>query len=147
MDYIPGNLNVSRFILGSIHSAFSTKAQIWIRLCGGTYHSQDKRAPFSAEGLGVNTLIARRIIIDCVPAGVLGRRWPTSVVCSTCPEIGDHPTCVARAIAGGAKACHIHGGVMDFLYAQDRLDEIPSVIRMIRDNGLQAVLLLTIKSD
>jgi hypothetical protein len=56
----------------------------------------------------------------------------------TCPEVGDNKTCVSRAISGGAKACHIHGGVMDFLFAQNRLEEIPGVIRMIRDNGMLA---------
>ena len=41
--------------------------------------------------------------------------------------------CVTRAAGGRAKACHIHGGTMDYVFAQNKLDEIPPVIKMIRD--------------
>jgi len=56
----------------------------------------------------------------------------------TCPEIGNHEAGVLRAELGGAAACHIHGGVMDYLLAQKKLKEIPPVIRMIKDKGMLA---------
>jgi hypothetical protein len=52
--------------------------------------------------------------------------------------VGDHATCINRAASGGAKACHIHGGVMDYLLAQGKLGEIPDVIKMIHDQGMLA---------
>jgi len=56
----------------------------------------------------------------------------------TCPEVGDHETCIQRAYSYGAKACHIHGGVMDNLFAQHKMDEIPASLDLIRENGMLA---------
>jgi hypothetical protein len=142
MDYISlGNLNVSRFILGSNpFSGFSHHSPEMDQVMRRFFSTaRIKQLLFQAEELGVNTLIARtdihvmRFLLEYWDEG--GRlQW----FAQTCPEIGDHQTCISRAITGGAKACHIHGGVMDYLYAQGRLDEIPPVIRRIRDNGLLA---------
>jgi hypothetical protein len=136
-----GNLNVSRFILGSNpFSGFSHQSPEMDQVMRRFFTTaRIKDLLFQAEGLGVNTLIARtdihvmRFLLEYWDEG--GKlQW----FAQTCPEIGDHQTCISRAISGGAKACHIHGGVMDFLYAQNRLDEIPPVINLIRDHGLQA---------
>lgn len=142
MDYVNlGNLNVSRFILGSNpFSGFSHLSPEMDQVMRRYFTSERiKQLLYEAEGFGVNTLIARtdhhvmRLLLEYWDEG--GRlQW----FAQTCPEIGDHPTCIARAVQGGAKACHLHGGVMDFSYAQGRLDEIPPVIQMIRDHGLQA---------
>jgi len=142
MDFVSlGNLTFSRFILGS--NPF----------CGFSHQSPEtdqvmrrffttariKELLYQAEGLGVNTLIARtdhhvmRFLLEYWDEGG-SIQW----FAQTCPEVGDHPTCVSRAVSGGAKACHLHGGVMDYLYAQGRLDEIPPVIKSIRDHGLLA---------
>ena len=56
----------------------------------------------------------------------------------TCPEVGPTETGAKYAIKGGAKACHVHGGVMDHLLAQGKLDEVPRAIEMIREAGLLA---------
>jgi hypothetical protein len=45
---------------------------------------------------------------------------------------------VQNAISGGAKACHVHGGVMDHLWATDQLDQVPPAVAMIKDAGLLA---------
>jgi hypothetical protein len=45
---------------------------------------------------------------------------------------------VQNAINGGAKACHVHGGVMDHLWATDQLDQVPPAVAMIKDAGLLA---------
>ena len=142
MDYVTlGNLNVSRFILGSNPlSGFSHRSPEMDQEMRRFFTTaRIKQLLFSAEGLGVNALIARtdhhimRFLLEYWDEGG-SLQW----FAQTCPEIGDHLTCISRAISGGAKACHIHGGVMDFLYAQHRLDEIPPVIKRIRDDGLLA---------
>lgn len=142
MDFVNlGSLTVSRFILGSNpFSGFSHLSPEMDQVMRRYFTTSRIKGLLSeAEVLGVNTIIARtdihvmRFLLEYWDEGG-SLQW----FAQTCPEIGDHPTCVSRAVKGGAKACHIHGGVMDFLYAQDRLDEIPPVIRMIRDHGLLA---------
>jgi len=56
----------------------------------------------------------------------------------TCPELGSIEQGVRNAIRGGARACYVHGGVMDHLYAQGRLDEVPPALAQIRDAGMPA---------
>jgi hypothetical protein len=142
MQYISlGTLKVSRFILGSNpFSGFSHQdpaADIAMMKYYTT--ARIKETLWQAEALGVNTLIARvdhhilRFLLEYQDEGG-SLQW----FAQTCPEVGDHHTCVSRAIAGKAKACHIHGGVMDFLFAKKRLAEIPPVIQRIRDNGMLA---------
>jgi hypothetical protein len=142
MDYVNlGNLTVSRFILGSNpFSGFSHQSPEMDQVMRRYFTTARIKGLLSeAEALGVNTIIARtdihvmRFLLEYWDEGG-GLQW----FAQTCPEIGDHPTCVSRAVQGGARACHIHGGVMDFLYAQGRLAEIPPVIQMIRDHGLLA---------
>ena len=135
------HLTVSRFILGSNpFSGFSHR---------GTQADWDMRHYFSAthikqvfseaEALGVNTLIARtdlhvmRTLLEYHDEG--GQmQW----FAQTCPEVGDHATCIQRAADYGALACHIHGGVMDHLYFHGNLDEIPPALDLIRQKGMLA---------
>jgi hypothetical protein len=105
------------------------------------YYNTDtiKRTLRAAEALGVNTLVARtdhhimRLLLEYRDQGG-ALQW----FAQTCPEVGDHSACVERAAKGGALACHIHGGVMDHLLAQGRLDEIPHVVELIRSRGMLA---------
>jgi hypothetical protein len=142
MQYVTlGNLKVSRFILGSNpFSGFSHVSPATDLEMKRYFTTQQIKATLcQAESLGVNTLIART---DHHVMRVLLEYWdeggPLQWFAQTCPEVGDHHACVSRAVSGGAKACHIHGGVMDFLFAQGRMAEIPPVIQMIRDGGLLA---------
>ncbi|MBI9043776.1 MAG: hypothetical protein JEZ06_04780 [Anaerolineaceae bacterium] len=134
-------LSVSRFILGS--NPFS----------GFSHHSEEKdwemrryfstnrikQILFEAQDLGVNTFIARtdfhvmRVFFEFQEDGG-SIQW----FAQTCPEVGSHQNCIQRASDYGAKACHIHGGVMDNLYAQGKLDEIPPALDMIREKGMLA---------
>ena len=135
------SLQVSRLILGSNpFSGFSHQGQD-VDLAMKRYFTTAtiKRTLHEAEGAGVNTLIARtdyhvmRLLLEYWDEG--GRlQW----FAQTCPEVGSHEACVSRAASGGAKACHIHGGVMDHLFAQGRLDEIPAVVKTIRGHGMLA---------
>ncbi len=142
MQYVTlGNLHVSRFILGSNPFSGFSHISPGMDMDMKRYFTTEriKATLRQAEALGVNTLIARtdhhvmRVLLEYWDEGST-LQW----FAQTCPEVGDHRACVSRAVSGGAKACHIHGGVMDFLYAQGRLDEIPPVIQMIRDKGLLA---------
>jgi hypothetical protein len=134
-------IKVSRFILGSNpFSGFSHQ---------GTQSDWDmrhffsatriKQVLFDAEQLGVNTLTARtdfhvmRTLMEYRDEG--GHlQW----FAQTCPEVGDHFTCIQRAHEYGAVACHIHGGVMDNLFFQNKLDEIPRALKLIREKGMLA---------
>jgi len=136
-----GPLAVSRFILGSNpFSGFSHQSPA-TDLEMKRYYTIEriKQTMREAEELGVNTLIARtdfhvmRLLLEYWDQG--GQiQW----FAQTCPEVGDHVTCISRAASGGAKACHIHGGVMDYLLAQERLDEIPPMIDLIHQKGMLA---------
>ena len=136
-----GPLTVSRFILGSNpFSGFSHQSPA-ADLEMKRYYTIEriKQTMCEAEELGVNTLIARtdfhvmRLLLEYWDQG--GQiQW----FAQTCPEVGDHVTCINRAASGGAKACHIHGGVMDYLLAQERLNEIPPMIDLIHQKGMLA---------
>ena len=142
MQYVQlGPIKVSRFILGSNpFSGFSHQSpQVDTEMKRHYTTETIKQTIRKAETLGVNTLIARtdfhimRLLLEYWDQG--GKiQW----FAQTCPEVGDHATCVNRAASGGAKACHIHGGVMDYLLAQGKLGEIPDVIKMIHDHGMLA---------
>lgn len=135
------HLQVSKLILGSNpFSGFSHQSEQTDDDMRHYFSSaRIKQTLAEAEALGVNTLLARtdfhvmRMFMEYRDEG--GRlQW----FAQTCPEVGDHATCVRRAKAYGAAACHIHGGVMDNLFAHGRLAEIPPVIEMIRANGMLA---------
>ncbi|MDP6380062.1 MAG: hypothetical protein QF662_01850 [Phycisphaerae bacterium] len=142
MDYVQfGDVKVSRFILGSnTFSGFSHQS-VETDTAMKRYFTTEriKQTIRDAEALGVNTLLARtdhhmmRVLLEYWDQGGKAQ-W----FAQTCPEVGDHQACVTRAASGGAKACHIHGGIMDYVFAQNKLDEIPPVIKMIRDSGMLA---------
>lgn len=136
-----GSTSVSRLILGSNpFSGFSHQSPQTDREMMRYFTTERIKATLrQAEALGVNTLVARtdhhvlRFLLEYWDAG--GQiQW----FAQTCPEVGDHQTCIARAVSHGARACHIHGGVMDYLYFQGKLAEIPPVIQNIQDHGLLA---------
>ena len=142
MDTIQlGDMQVTRFMLGSnpfsgySHQSPETDLQMkrWFTV------QRIKDTLREAESLGVNTLMARadhhmgRLLLEHWDEG--GKiQW----FAQTCPEIGPTEHGARQAIAGGANACHIHGGVMDHLLAQGNLDEVPRAIEIIREAGLLA---------
>ncbi len=142
MDFIQiGNIKVSRFILGSNpFSGFSHQSpavDMEMKRYFTTAHIKDTL--HAAESAGVNTLIARsdhhvmRFLLEFWDeGGVL--QW----FAQTCPELGTPEVSIERAAGMGAKACHIHGGVMDFLLAQKRVNEVPALIDMIHRKGMLA---------
>lgn len=136
-----GSLEVSRFVIGgNPFSGFSHQcADLDRRMRSYFTVAQIKRLLHDAEALGVDTLVARadafivRLLMEYWNEG--GRiQW----VAQTCPEYLSTERSVQNAISGGAKAVYIHGGVMDNLYANNNLGEIPPAIRMIKAAGLPA---------
>lgn len=142
MHYIHiGTTKVSRFILGSNpFSGFSHQGSEMDLAMKRYFTAANIKATIrAAEALGVNTIIART---DYHVMRLLMEYWDEGSAiqwfAQTCPEVGDHHACIQRAASNGAKACHIHGGVMDYLLAQGRIGEIPDVIQAIRDRGMLA---------
>lgn len=135
------NLTVSKFILGSNpFSGFSHQSPEtdWeMRHYFST--SRIKSLLRDAEGLGVNTLLARtdyhvmRTLMEYRDEGGT-LQW----FAQTCPEVGSHEACILRAASYQAAACHLHGGVMDHAYAQGKLDDIQPALDLIREKGMLA---------
>ena len=142
MDYVPfGPVKVSRFILGTnMISGFSHVSPEKNREMMRYYTADRIKQTFrEAEALGVTALVGRagfhilRVLMEHWDEGGT-IQW----FAQTAAEVTAHTPCVDRAAFGGAKGCHIHGGVMDFLYAQNRLEEIRPVIELIRERGMLA---------
>jgi len=142
MDFVKiGRLSVSRVILGSNpFSGFSHQSPERDAEMRHYYTcSRIKDVLRNAEELGINTVIARadhhimRVIMEYRDEG--GKiQW----VAQTCPELGTIERGIMNAVSGGADGCYIHGGVMDFLFANNRLDEVPPAIERIREAGMPA---------
>jgi len=136
-----GNLPVSRLILGS--NPFSGFSHQSVERDDEMRHyftfERLKATLRSAEAVGITTLCARgdhhvmRLLMEYWDEGGT-LQW----LAQTCPEIGSMERGIQNAVTGGAKACYIHGGVMDNLLANNRLNELPKAIEMIRNAGLAA---------
>jgi len=133
------DVEVSRFILGSNpFSAISHQsAEASKRMAHYYTTARIKEVLFEAEGVGVNTIIARgdrhvlRLLMEYWDEG--GKlQW----FAQTCPDVGPPEVVVKRAIDLGAKGCFVHGGYMDHLLAHDRLGEIPEVLGRIKEAGM-----------
>ena len=137
------NIQVSRFIIGSNpFSGFSHQSPETDKAMRHYFTTTSiKQTLHEAEKLGVNTLIARtdyhvmRMLMEYRDEGGT-LQW----FAQTCPEVGSHETCILRAASYGAKACHLHGGVMDNAFAQGKLDYIQPALDLARENGLLACI-------
>jgi len=136
-----GKLKVSRFILGgnpfagfSHQGAEKDKEMVKYFTC-----AKIKKTLAEAEKLGINAFVGRA---DNHIIRMLQEYWneggKIQWFAQTCPEHGSPEYSVRRAIDCGAKACHIHGGTMDYFYAQKKLDEAIKAVKLIRDAGLAA---------
>lgn len=136
-----GELEVSRFILGgNPFGGFSHQSpEADARMRHYFTCARIKETYREAERLGITTHIGRadhhimRVLLEYWDEGG-SIQW----IAQTCPELGPIERGVRNALRGGARGCYVHGGVMDNLLAQDRLDEVPDAIHMIRDAGLAA---------
>lgn len=136
-----GKVKVSRFIVGSNpFSGFSHQSvEMDLKMKRFFTTARIKAVLHEAESLGVTTLIARadhhmmRLLLEYWDEG--GKiQW----MAQTCPELGPTAMSVRNAISGGAKGCHVHGGVTDHLLAEGRLAEVQKDIDKLREAGLAA---------
>jgi hypothetical protein len=136
-----GELDVSTMILGgNPFSGFSHQSperdEEMVR-----YFTTEaiKDTMHQAEALGVNTFLGRA---DRHIRRTLMEYWneggEIQWLAQTCPEYASLPGCVAGALAAGASAVYIHGGQMDYLYAQNELDIVYDVIAQIKEAGAAA---------
>lgn len=134
-----GGLEVSRLIIGSNpFSGFShqgTDRDLEMKHYFTT--ARIKQTLHEAEEVGISTIIARadhhimRLLMEYWDEGG-SLKW----IAQTCPELGPIEQGIDNGIVGGASAIYIHGGVTDYLLAQDRTREIPPALQRIRDAGL-----------
>ncbi len=136
-----GQISVSKLIIGgNPFSGFSHQSVEKDDEMKHYYTTEHiKEALKQAEKLGINTHIGRadhhimRILLEYRDEGG-AIQW----IAQTCPEIGSISKGIENAINGGAKACFIHGGEMDFLFANNKLSEVPEAIAKIKDAGMPA---------
>lgn len=136
-----GELAVSKLIIGgNPFSGFSHQGRDRDSEMTRYYTTRRiKQTLRDAEELGINTHIGRadhhvmRVLLEYWDEGSQ-IQW----IAQTCPELGSPDRSINNAIRGGAKACFIHGGVMDFLFAQQRLDEVADAITQIKRAGMPA---------
>jgi hypothetical protein len=136
-----GDVSVSRVIIGgNPFSGFSHQTDARDDEMRHYFTTQRiKDTLRQAESLGVTTHLGRadhhimRVLLEYWDEGG-SIQW----IAQTCPEVGDIPRGVQNGINGRANACFIHGGLMDFRFAQNHLEDIPDAIAMIRDAGLAA---------
>jgi len=134
-----GSLDVSRFILGS--NPFSGFAHQTAEVGAAMKHyftaAKIKETLRQAEAVGITTMIGRadnhviRVLMEYWDEG--GRiQW----VAQTCPGVGPSERVARMAIAGGASAVFIHGGVMDHCHAAGDFDDPLAGMKVVRDAGL-----------
>lgn len=134
-------VEVSRFILGTNPiSGFSHQSiEMDQRMLSWFTFERIKALLREAESLGINTVVART---DLRVVSFLREHWDEGGkiqwFAQTCPSEGPPELCINRAIEGGAKACHIHGGYMDHQFVKGELSHIPKLIEIIRSAGLLA---------
>ena len=134
-----GSLEVSRVILGS--NPFSGFAHQTPEAASEMRHyytvARIKEAMHQAEAAGITTIIARadthviRTLMEYWDEGGL-LDW----VAQTCPGVGPTEKVARMAIDGGAKAVFVHGGVMDYSFANDDFADPLAGIELIRSAGL-----------
>jgi hypothetical protein len=134
-------VKTSRFILGSNpFSGFSHQGKDRDQQMRHWYTTARIKETFlKAESLGITTLTARtdhhvmRVLLEYWDEG--GKlQW----FAQTCPGVGPNSMCIERAASMNARACHLHGGVMDYLLAQRQTGGVQADIDLIRSKGMIA---------
>lgn len=136
-----GNLTVSKIILGgNPFSGFSHQNPDMDREMVKYFTTANvKKTLAQAESLGITGFLGR---VDKHIRRTLMEYWDEGGkiqwLAQTAPEFRSLSGNVSGAIATGAKAVYIHGGQMDFFFAQNQLDVVPDIIAMIKDAGCAA---------
>jgi hypothetical protein len=134
-----GDCRVSRFILDS--NPFSGFSHQGHEMDDQMVHyytcARIKEVLAQAEGLGINTIIARA---DHHMLRVLMEYWDEGgtlqLLGQTCPELGSPEGSIRKLAKSGAAGCHVHGGYADHLLANGRIEEIMPPIELARELDL-----------
>jgi len=133
-------LSVSRLIIGgNPFSGFSHRSAAKDAEMMSYYTvARIKQTLAEAERQGINTFIGRtdnhilRMLREYRDEGGT-IQW----IAQTASEL-EAGRAIRRAVGAGAKACYLHGGVMDSMMANGRLGEAPAMISQIHEAGLPA---------
>ncbi len=134
-----GNVTVSRLILGgNPFSGFSHQNPDRDREMLHYYTTDRiKETMRQAEALGINTFLGRA---DAHIRRTLLETWDEGGTiqwfAQTAPEFASLSANVAGAIGTGASAVYLHGGQMDYYFAQGQLDAIQAFVNQVRDAGV-----------
>lgn len=142
MDYVKiAGVELSRLLVGgNPFSGFSHQGQQRDEEMVHYYSAANiKKVLFDAEKLGLTGFVARtdvhilRVLIEYRDEG--GKlKW----LGQTAPEVGPPEVSIERAAAHGATGCHIHGGVVDNLLANNKGDELKRAVDLLRRKKLLA---------
>jgi len=92
-----------------------------------------------AEAAGINTVFART---DRFVTRLLQEYWDEGGriqwFAQTATELGDQIQAVRDAAAIGAKGIYLHGGTVDYWYAQKRQEKLTDALKAMRDCGVTA---------
>ena len=134
-----GSVTVSRLILGgNPFSGFSHQNPRTDReMVRWFTTARIKETMHQAEALGINTFLGRadrhirRTLLEYWDEGGT-LQWFTQ----TAPEFSSLAANVAQAIDTGASAVYLHGGQMDYLYAQQQFDVVEAFVQQVKAAGL-----------
>ena len=134
-----GKVDVSRLVTGgNPFSGFSHQGAARDREMV-RYYTVDriKAALHRAEAAGVNTFFGRsdrhvtRMLMEYWDEG--GKiQW----FAQTASELGDQIQAIKSAAAIGAKGVYLHGGVVDYWYAQKKFDLLKAAVQTMRECGV-----------
>lgn len=136
-----GNVEVTRLVTGgNPFSGFSHQGgqrdQEMIR-----YYTADriKDALRRAEAAGINTFFGRtdrhiqRLLLEYWDEGGTIQWFG-----QTASELGDQLGAIRSAARAGAKGVYLHGGIVDYWYAQGQTDMLKAALDVMREAGLVA---------
>lgn len=136
-----GHLSINRFIIGGnpftgfLHQNLEKDNE------ARHYYTVDriKKTLREAESLGVNTFIGRT---DNHIMRMLTEYWDEGGtiqwIAQTATGLESIDRGVNNAIKASAKACFIHGGQMDNLFAENKFEEVYNAVAKIRVTGMPA---------
>ena len=136
-----GGVEVSRVVIGgNPFSGFSHQSRDRDREMMRYYTTaRIKETLRKAEAAGINTFFGRT---DRHIQRLLAEYWDEGGTIQwfgqTASELGDQLAAIRTAAAAGAKGTYIHGGVVDFWYAENRTDMLIAALDTMRECGVAA---------
>ena len=136
-----GDVAVSRLVIGgNPFSGFSHQSPERDREMIGYYTTaRIKDALRKAEAAGINTFFGRT---DRHIRRLLSEYWDQGGEIQwfgqTASELGDQLRAIRDAAAAGAKGVYVHGGLVDYWFAQRKYDMLERTLQTMRECGVAA---------